>query len=246
MNNEQQLITITGNPNGGSFLLGFKEVWGNPLPFNANAATMTTELCAISTVGAGNLSVVGGGQQYNVYFQGDLGNQNVPLIEVDYTGLNRGSVVVLVVTEGVGPIPPDPAFPAPMTLPVWVAPSARDLTRTYMMEQLAARGYTLPWYSAIPAVRPEKFFVIDELNSATEYGAFADAQLLQIRGYSTDLKRLGQAMRLVKGLWKVMPAEMKVQNVEHAGGPLYDEDPDVPGLRYGQIISWVTVMTELV
>ena len=42
-----------------------------------------------------------------------------------------------------------------------------------------------------------------------------------------------------------MPAERIVQDVEHAGGPLYDEDPDVPGLRYGQLIAWVTVMTEL-
>jgi hypothetical protein len=133
-----------------------------------------------------------------------------------------------------------------VTQPVWVAPSARDLTRTYMIAQLAARGITAPWSSSIPAARPSgPFFVIEELNSATEYGVFADAQLLQIRGYSTDLKWLGTTTRLVKGLWKVMPAELKVQDVEHAGGPSYDEDPDVPGLRYGQLISWVTVMTTL-
>ena len=133
-----------------------------------------------------------------------------------------------------------------MTLPVWVAPSARDLTRDYMIAQLAARGINVPsWTSTVPAVRPAQFFVIEELNSATEYGVFADAQLIQIRGYSADLKWLGNTMRLVKGLWKVMPAELKVQDVEHAGGPLYDEDPDVPGLRYGQVIAWVTVMTKL-
>jgi hypothetical protein len=130
-------------------------------------------------------------------------------------------------------------------IPAWVAPSARDLTRDYMVAQLGARGITAPWSSGIPAVRPAVFFTIEELNSATEYGVFADAQLLQIRGYSVDLKWLGNTMRLVKGLWKVMPVELKVQDVEHAGGPLYDEDPDVPGLRYGQLISWVTVMTQL-
>jgi hypothetical protein len=131
-------------------------------------------------------------------------------------------------------------------IPAWVAPSARDLTRDYMTAQLEARGITgLSWYSSIPTTRPAKFFTIEELNSATEYGVFADAQMIQIRAYSTDLKWLGSTMRLIKALWKVMPAELKVQDVEHAGGPLYDEDPDVPGLRYGQVISWVTVMTEL-
>ena len=140
-----------------------------------------------------------------------------------------------------------------MTIPAWVAPSARDLTRAYMIAQLAARTppITEGWYSSIPSVRPAKFFTIEELNSATEYGVFADAQLLQIRGYSTDLKWLTNTMRLVKGLWKVMPAwvdpatDDQAQDVEHAGGPSYDEDPDVPGLRYGQVISWVTVMTKL-
>jgi hypothetical protein len=133
-----------------------------------------------------------------------------------------------------------------MTIPVWVAPSARDLTRTYMVAQLAARGDTAPWTSSIPAQRPPRFYTIEELNSTTEHGVFADAQMLQIRGYDTDLKTLGNSMRLIKALWKVMPVELKVQSVEHAGGPSYDEDPDVPGLRYGQVISWVVVMTALV
>jgi hypothetical protein len=138
-----------------------------------------------------------------------------------------------------------------MTIPAWVAPSARDYTRTYMVEQLAARGDTAPWSSSIPAQRPARFYTIEELNSATEYGVFADAQMLQIRGYDANLKDLGRNMRLIKGLWKMMPAWIdpvtgdQVQDVEHAGGPLYDEDPDVPGLRYGQLIAWVTVMTKV-
>lgn len=130
-----------------------------------------------------------------------------------------------------------------MTIPAWVAPSARDLTRDYMVAQLGARGDTAGWFSSIPAQRPARFYTIEELNSTTEYGVFADSQMLQIRSYGTDLKVLGQSMRLVKALWKVMPAELLVQDVEHAGGPSYDEDPDIPGLRYGQLIAWVTVMT---
>lgn len=131
-----------------------------------------------------------------------------------------------------------------MTVQVWVAPSARDLTRDYMLAQLAARSITGSWTTGIPADRPAQFFTIEELNSATEYGVFADAQLLQIRAYDADTKWLGSTMRLIKGLWKVMPVELTVQSVEHAGGPSYDMDPDVPGLYYGQLIAWVTVMTQ--
>ena len=131
-------------------------------------------------------------------------------------------------------------------LPVLVAPSARDLTRSFMMAQLGLRGITATWSTGVPATRPARFFTIEELNSATEYGVFADAQMVQIRGYDADLKWLGETMRLIKGLWQVMPSELKVQDVEHAGGPNYDDDPNVPGLHYGQIISWVTVICAIV
>lgn len=126
-----------------------------------------------------------------------------------------------------------------------IAPSGRDLTRTYMIAQLEARNITgITWTSTIPATRPQRFFTIEDLNTATTYGHFADSQLIQIRGYDSDYKRCGETMRLVKGLWAAMPSELKVQDVEHAGGPAYDQDPDVPGLWYGQLIAWVTVMTK--
>jgi hypothetical protein len=133
-----------------------------------------------------------------------------------------------------------------MTLPALVPPSARDLTRDYMLEQLGVRGIPAPWSTGIPPQRPARFFTIEELNSSTPYGIFADAQLIQIRAYDADRQWLGETMRLVKALWKVMPAQLQVQDVEHAGGPLYDEDPNVDGLYYGQVISWVTVINQIV
>ena len=91
---------------------------------------------------------------------------------------------------------------------VWVAPSARDLTRDYMMEQLAlrTRGITAPWSSTVPAVRPAQFFTIEELNSATEYGVFADAQTDPDPRLQHRSEWLSQNHAAVKGLWKVMPA----------------------------------------
>ena len=41
-----------------------------------------------------------------------------------------------------------------------------------------------------------------------------------------------------------MADELACRTSSTPADPLYDEDPDVPGLRYGQLIAWVTVMTE--
>lgn len=124
-----------------------------------------------------------------------------------------------------------------------VAPSARDLTRTYMLAQLAQRGITGVWESGVPANRPERFFTIEELNTSSPFGIFADAQLLQIRAYDLYEARAMSTGRLIKGLWQFMPAELIVQSVEHVGGPSHSLDPDVPGLHRSTVIAWVTVIT---
>lgn len=126
---------------------------------------------------------------------------------------------------------------------VLVAPSARDLTRTYMLAQLAARSITGPWESGVPADRPDRFFTIEELNTKSEFGIFADAQLLQIRAYDTTEARGMSTGRLIKGLWLSMPTELLVQSVEHVGGPSHSLDPKVPGLHRSTVIAWVTVIT---
>ena len=127
-----------------------------------------------------------------------------------------------------------------------VAPSARDLTRTYVINQLALRGFAgSSWTTQVPATRPERFFTIEELNSADEVELLADSQLIQIRVYDVNAKRAADTARLIKGLWKVMPAELEVQNVEIAGGPTYQTDPDVPNLTRYLLTGWVTVMNEI-
>lgn len=128
-----------------------------------------------------------------------------------------------------------------------VAPSARDLTRTYMIAQLASRGFSgSSWTTQVPATRPDRFFTIEELNSADEFYLVADSQLIQIRVYDKDAKRAADTARLIKGLWKVMPSELEVQNVDIAGGPTYQVDPDVPNLTRYLLTGWVTVMNEIV
>lgn len=120
-----------------------------------------------------------------------------------------------------------------------VAPSTRDMTRSYMLAELAVRGITMSWTSKVPEVRPERFATIEELNAA-DLEMYADSQLLQIRLYDVDAKRCADTSRLVKALWKVMPGAY----VEMAGGPTDQDDPDVVGLKRYVLTAWVTAMLQ--
>jgi hypothetical protein len=124
----------------------------------------------------------------------------------------------------------------------YIAPSARDLTRDYLIRELTARGHVFPISSKVPATRPARFGTIQELN-ATDMEFFADSQLIQLHFYDSDERRCASTARLAKGLWKVMPTELEVQSVEIAGGPTQQADPDVPGLERYLVTGWVTVMT---
>ena len=125
----------------------------------------------------------------------------------------------------------------------YIAPSARDLTRTFILKELASRGINITMTSQVPATRPDRFATILELN-ATDFEFIADSQLLQLQFYDTNPQRCASTARLAKGIWKVMPTELEVQDVEIAGGPTEQADPDVPGLARYLVTGWVTVMTQ--
>lgn len=124
-----------------------------------------------------------------------------------------------------------------------VAPSGRDLTRTYMLAELTARSITMPWDTEVPDPRPDRFATIEDLNTTNAHGRFSESQLIQIRVYDTDGKRCRNTAALVKGLWLVMPDQLFVQDVEHAGGPTRQKDPNVPSLERYLVTAWVTVMS---
>lgn len=88
--NETQTITLTAT--GGTFTLRFRgQVTGN-VAYNASAATVQTALEALSTIGAGNVSVTGSaGGPWAVEFIGDLAEQNVPLLLGNGANLTGGS-----------------------------------------------------------------------------------------------------------------------------------------------------------
>ena len=159
---EVQRLTFSGNPNGGNYLLGFKGMMCNPaLKYNANDSAMTAALTALSTVGAGNLSVVkntSGVGLFDVFFAGALGAQDVPLIDVDYTGLNRGAIVASVVTDGSPPqLPSMPPGTTVLGNILTAAEPANIAAHAALMDaQLAAIAAKQDSMTAHPSVPPEK------------------------------------------------------------------------------------------
>ena len=73
---------------------------------------------------------------------------------------------------------------------------------------------------------------------------FVSSQLLQLRYYDPDGKRCESIADQALELWLVMPSATfggPVQEVEHAGGPVRQKDPDIPDLERYVVTCWVTV-----
>ncbi|WP_052336142.1 hypothetical protein [Mycobacterium canetti] len=90
--NEAQLVTITGSPTGGTFTLTYAGQTTAGIAYNAAASAVQSALAALSTVGAGNVSVSGSaGGPYTVTFLGALGSQDVALLTASGAGLTGGT-----------------------------------------------------------------------------------------------------------------------------------------------------------
>lgn len=95
--NEKQVITITGGPT--SYKLAFNgSSASTTIAGNASAATVQADLEALSTIGAGNVTVSGTGP-YNVFFVNALASQPQPLLVV--SNIVGGTSPTVVVTESV-------------------------------------------------------------------------------------------------------------------------------------------------
>lgn len=126
---------------------------------------------------------------------------------------------------------------------VLLTPNIYTWTRTWMLSELSARGITMPWFRAVPATRPDRFGVIELLNSR-QTTIFYTSVLTQIAVWDTDEARGEDTANLVSALWDVMPSGLQVWDVEHAGGPTPQVDPDAPLTFTWLITKWVAVMKQ--
>jgi hypothetical protein len=128
-------------------------------------------------------------------------------------------------------------------IPILGTPSAYRLTRNYFLGECPARGWPTNMSQKVPDPLPtgRRFWTLVRLNTVKPY-RFASSQLLQLRYYDPDGKRAEQIADQALELWLVMPSFGLVQDVEHAGGPIEQSDPDYPDLERYVITCWVTVM----
>lgn len=113
--NEVQQVS-RGTHTGGDFTLDFDGQVTAAIDFDATAATVETELVALSNIDPGEVDVTGpAGGPWVVTFQNGLGSQNVVALIIDGTNLTGGAgEAVTTVTEGMAladvpelPIDPD-------------------------------------------------------------------------------------------------------------------------------------------
>lgn len=89
---EVQTITTTGSPTGGTFTVTEEGQTTTAIAYNATAATVQTALQALSTIGAGNVTVTGSaGGPYTVTFTGVLAGIGVTLMTSSGAALTGGT-----------------------------------------------------------------------------------------------------------------------------------------------------------
>ncbi len=98
---EQQTVTITGGPTGGSFTLTVGAQTTGAIAYNATAAAVRTALEALSNVNVGDVSVTGGPgptTPYVVTFSGQYAGEDMPAMTASGASLTGGSSPAVGVT----------------------------------------------------------------------------------------------------------------------------------------------------
>lgn len=128
-------------------------------------------------------------------------------------------------------------------IPILGTPSAYRLTRNYFLDECPRRNWPTNMSQKVPDPLPtgRRFWTLVRLNTRKEH-RFTSSQLLQLRYYDPNGMRAEQIADAALELWLVMPSFGLVQDVEHAGGPIEQSDPDYPDLERYLITAWVTVM----
>lgn len=128
-------------------------------------------------------------------------------------------------------------------IPILGTPSAYRETRNYLLGQCPQRGWPTNITQEVPDPLPtgRRFWTLSRLNTRKGF-RFTSSQLLQLRYYDPDGNRAEQIADQALELWLVMPSFGRVQDVEHAGGPVPQKDPNHPDLERYVTTAWVTVM----
>ncbi len=100
--NEVQVVTLPGNPSGGTFTLTFQGQTTASLAYDASAAAVEAALEGLSNVGSGGVSVTGdNGGPWTVEFTGGLAGTDVAQMTASGASLTGGTVAISTVQGAV-------------------------------------------------------------------------------------------------------------------------------------------------
>jgi hypothetical protein len=130
-----------------------------------------------------------------------------------------------------------------VTADILGTPSAYQITRNFFLTECPGRGWPTNITQQVPDPLPtgRRFWTLERLNTVKDF-QFTSSQLLQLRYYDPNGQRAEEIADQALELWLVMPIGGLAQDVEHAGGPIRQKDPDYPDLERYIITAWVTVM----
>lgn len=104
--NEVQVVTITGGPTGGTFVLHFEGEDTSAIAYNATAAAVQAALLALAAFRSGDVVVTGSaGGPYTLTFGGDFADDDVTALTAtgSFTGGTSPAIAVTNPTPGVAP-----------------------------------------------------------------------------------------------------------------------------------------------
>jgi hypothetical protein len=96
-----QTVTVSGVPTGGTFSLTYNGATTTGIAYNAAAAVVTAALVALSTVGAGKVTVTGATSPYTATFAADIVQVPLTASAALLTGGTTPAVAIAVTTPGV-------------------------------------------------------------------------------------------------------------------------------------------------
>jgi hypothetical protein len=118
-----------------------------------------------------------------------------------------------------------------MTTPILGTPSAYKLTKDFFLSECPGRGWPTNITQQVPDPIPtgRRFWTLERLQTVKPL-RFTSSQLLQLRYYDPNGQRAEQIADQALELWLMLPNFGQVQDVEHAGGPVPQQDPNIPDL----------------
>ncbi len=195
--NEVQTVTVRNAPTGGTFTLTFNAQTTSAQAFNESAANLQADLEALSTIGAGNVSVARSGSGtlaapyvYTCTFQGTLASTDVAQMTGSAASLTGGAVNIATVQEA------SSAVNEVETVELTGGPTGGTYTLTFNAETTAGIAYNASAATVLAALEglatpvPGDFTVTGAAGgpwTVTFTGAYAASNVTAMTGSGASL-----------------------------------------------------------